>query len=273
MINETPWWKARTYSHIKVPKALFRSSYYAGVSPMAKLLYGFLLDRTSLSFANGEDWQNEKDEFFVYYPITEIMERLGCGHDKASQLLCELERSGLITRTLQGRGRPYRIVVQPFDMSAEVQPPKTGEFGDDGIGKSDRNKPEDIKPDLNKPDAITDRAAVESSIKQNVSYDVLFAEMQKEQLDGIVSLIVDTICTRHPTVRIAGEPKPRSEVCRRFWALDDMHIRYVHDRLKEEKDVVQYPRGYILARLYEAADVMDSYYQIRVNHDLAVASA
>jgi hypothetical protein len=47
-----------------------------------------------------------------------------------------------------------------------------------------------------------------------------------------------------------------------------MHIRYVFDRMKEETNIVQHPRGYLLARLYEAEEVMDTYYQIRVNHDM-----
>ena len=80
--------------------------------------------------------------------------------------------------------------------------------------------------------------------------------------------MVDTICTTGNTIKISGELKPRKEVCRRFLALNDIHIRYVFDRMKEETNVVQHPRGYLLARLYEAEDVMDTYYQIRVNHDM-----
>ena len=97
---------------------------------------------------------------------------------------------------------------------------------------------------------------------------ILKQDLPVPQLDGIVSLMVDIICTTGKTVKISGESKAREEVCRRFLALNDIHIRYVFDRMKEETNVVQYPRGYLLARLYEAKDVMDTYYQIRVNHDM-----
>ena len=38
-----PWWKGYKYSHIKIPKALLKNPQYASISPLAKLLYGFLL--------------------------------------------------------------------------------------------------------------------------------------------------------------------------------------------------------------------------------------
>ena len=114
MTKENAWWQTITFDFIKVPKDLFRMQQYSDLSTLAKLLYGFLLDRTSLSATNGETWTDESGYCFVYFPISEIMERFGCGHDKAAALLQELERAGLITRTLKSRGRPYRIVVQPF---------------------------------------------------------------------------------------------------------------------------------------------------------------
>lgn len=98
--------------------------------------------------------------------------------------------------------------------------------------------------------------------------NILKQDLPVTQLDGIVSLMVDAICTTGKTVKISGESKSREEVCRRFLALNDIHIRYVFDRMKEENNIVQHPRGYLLARLYEAEEVMDTYYQIRVNHDM-----
>lgn len=53
---------------------------------------------------------DDNGQYYIYFPLTEIMERFNCGHDKASFLLNELEQHGLIARTLKGRGRPYRIV-------------------------------------------------------------------------------------------------------------------------------------------------------------------
>ncbi len=91
MSKENAWWQTVTFDFIKIPKDLFRMPQYSDLSTLAKLLYGFLLDRTSLSAANGETWTDESGDCFVYFPITEIMERFGCGHDKAAALLQELE--------------------------------------------------------------------------------------------------------------------------------------------------------------------------------------
>lgn len=269
MENETPWWTGRNYSHIKVPKALFNNPLYQDISPLAKLLYGFLLDRTSLSYANGEDWLNENGEAFVYYPITEIMERFGCGHDKAASLLQELERSGLISRTLKGRGRPYRIVVKLFAMSPEDQKSTARNFRTADLENPDRNKPEN-KPDRNHPDPITaaGRASVEMQIMENISYEVLLEQVPQRLLDGIVDVIVDTLCTRSPTVSISGATVPRSEVHRRFLELDQMDICYVHDQLKKETQEIRYLRSYILARLYEAKNLSDIFYSRWADRDL-----
>lgn len=109
---------------------------------------------------------------------------------------------------------------------------------------------------------------METQIKQNIYYDILKQNLPVTQLDGIVSMMVDTIYTTAKTIKVSGEAKPREEVRRRFLALNDIHIRYVFERMKEESNIVHYPRGYLLARLYEAEEVMDTYYQIRVNHDM-----
>ena len=278
MIYTKPWWKGYKYSHIKIPKALFKNPKYANISPLAKLLYGFLLDRTSLSYASGTQWQDNTGNFFVYFPLSEISERLSCGHDKATAILKELAESGLIRRTRQKPGSPYKITVLPFDSNPgktdtskrRNRKPEIGSHDSDLCGKPAGNKTEENNPDTNNPDLPYEdqREDVEEQIKQNIYYDILKQDLPVTQLDGIVSLMVDTICTTGNTVKISGESKPRKEVCRRFLALNDIHIRYVFDRMKEETNVVQHPRGYLLARLYEAEDVMDTYYQIRVNHDM-----
>ena len=48
----------------------------------AKLLYGLLLDRMSLSAKNG--WYDEQGRVYIYYTLDEIQEDLNCGHDKAT---------------------------------------------------------------------------------------------------------------------------------------------------------------------------------------------
>ena len=272
MTAEKKWWKCVQFDFVKVPKDLFRVPQYEKLSALAKLLYGFLLDRTSLSGANGEAWTDDDGESFIYYPITEVMERFQCGHDKAAALLQELERAGLITRTLKGRGRPYRIVVKPFSMTTEKKKLKRKKKQTADLENPDGNKTEN-KTDMNYTDLITpfDRVSVEIEIKENISYEVLLEQVPQKLLDGIVDVIVDTICTQSPTVKISGDTIPREEVRRRFRELDQMDIYYVNDSLKKVSNEIRYLRGYILSRLYEAKNLSDVYYEKWVEQDLKKA--
>ena len=106
-------------------------------------------------------------------------------------------------------------------------------------------------------------------IKENISYEVLLEQVPQRLLDGIVDVIVDTLCTSSPTVvSISGTTVPRSEVHRRFLELDQMDICYVHDQLKKETQEIRYLRSYILARLYEAKNLSDIFYSRWAERDL-----
>ena len=92
----------------KMPKVLFTDK-YKGLSAEAKLLYGLMLDRMQLSAING--WCDKNGEVFIFYTIAETSEMLGCGHDKATRLQCELEKHNLLRRKYQGKGKPAKLYV------------------------------------------------------------------------------------------------------------------------------------------------------------------
>lgn len=263
-------WRDKVGAYVVVPKVLFKDKKYEKLSALAKLLFGFLLDRTSLSAVNGKAWVEASGSTFVYFPITEIMERCGCGHDKAAALLRELEQMGLITRTLKGKGKPYRIVVKTEVIMSGKECSTNGEKRSDCLENSEGNKTEKNKLYLNKTHPIREfeRASVEQEIKNNLSYDVLIEQIDKKLLDGIVDVIVDTVCTTTPTVRVAGNVIPSEEVCRRFRELDMMDVYYVCDSLQRERGEIFSLRGYILARLYEAKKLSDTYYARWVDCDM-----
>ena len=95
-------------SFIKIPKALF-SDEYSEVSPAAKLLYGFLLERNGLSLRN--NWRDKENEVYVYFTQDEIKSLFKISGNTASRLLNELEKSGLVLRNFQGIGRPNKIKI------------------------------------------------------------------------------------------------------------------------------------------------------------------
>ena len=105
--------ESNQFSFFRIPRQLITDKKYKGLSTDAKLLYSLMLDRMGLSQRNG--WYDEQGRVFIYYPVAEIQEVLGCGHDKAGRLATELERGyGLIERIRQGQGRPARIYVKRF---------------------------------------------------------------------------------------------------------------------------------------------------------------
>ena len=105
--------QAEQFTFYRVPKAILFDRRFDGVSADAKLLYGILLDRMSLSVRNR--WMDEDGRVFIYFRMSEIMSALGCGHNKAIALYAELEKVGLIERKKQGIALRHRVSsVLPF---------------------------------------------------------------------------------------------------------------------------------------------------------------
>ena len=265
------WWKQQSFDFVQVPKDLFRAHEYRQLSPLSKLLYSFLLDRMNLSYSKGDRWKNDHNEYYVYFPISEIMERFNCGHDKAAALLRELETANLVTRKLKGRGLPYQITVKPFISIAKLPQTESRENRDADLEESDRNKTEFNSTDLMHPELITcgSRESIKMMIKRNISYEVLLEHIDKDILEGIINIMTDILHHDSPYIKILGEPIPRKEVREKILRMNEMHIQYVFHRVQKENHSIQNPRSYIMARLYEAEDVMDSYYEMQVNHDIA----
>ena len=92
--------------------------------------------------------------------------------------------------------------------------------------------------------------------------------MDRRQLDEIVDLMVDTICSSQDYIVIGGDRKPKEVVKSQFCKLDSSHIQFVMDSMHENTSRVRNIRKYLLSVLYNASMTIDSYYSARVNHDL-----
>ncbi|MBQ1604345.1 MAG: replication initiator protein A, partial [Lachnospiraceae bacterium] len=108
--------QADLFSFIRIPKLLLTGKRYRKLSCEAKVLYGFLLDRMSLSAEN--EWFDDEGRVFVYCTIKEAAEIVGCGDKKACSVFKELEEIELIERKRQGLNKPNLIYV--LDFSEEV---------------------------------------------------------------------------------------------------------------------------------------------------------
>lgn len=68
--------EADQFSFYKIPKLLFTDEYFKKISVEAKVLYGLMLDRMSLSMKN--QWLDEEGRAYIYFSLEDIMESLGC---------------------------------------------------------------------------------------------------------------------------------------------------------------------------------------------------
>lgn len=105
--------QAEQFSFYRIPKALFTEPNFRELSTDAKVLYGILLDRMSLSLKN--QWLDAQNKVYIILTVEEIMDALNCANQKATRLMVELEKqAGLIERKRQGLGRPNLIYVKNF---------------------------------------------------------------------------------------------------------------------------------------------------------------
>ena len=101
-------------------------------------------------------------------------------------------------------------------------------------------------------------------------YDYLIQnhQLDRDRLDELVELMVDTVCSNREMIRVAGDDYPAEVVRSRFLKLNASHIEYVLDRMRENTTYVRNIKKYLLAALYNAPVTMDSYYTSLVSHDL-----
>ena len=107
--------EAEQYSYYRVPKVLFTAECFRSLSCEAKVLYGLMLDRMSLSIKNR--WFDEEDRVYIIFTVEEIAELLNCGTQKAVKLMKELDSNqgiGLIEKKRLGLGKPNVIYVKNF---------------------------------------------------------------------------------------------------------------------------------------------------------------
>ena len=112
--------EAEQFSFYRVPRLLIKDERFKKLSSDAKLLYGLMLDRMSLSIKN--EWFDEDNRAYIIYTIDSIMEDLGCGKEKAVKVLAELDSVkgiGLVEKVRRGLGKPDIIYVKNFASLAE----------------------------------------------------------------------------------------------------------------------------------------------------------
>ena len=107
--------EAEQFSFYRVPRLLIKDERFRGLSSDAKLLYGLMLDRMSLSMKNG--WLDDENRAYIIYAVENIMEDLGCSKPTCTKVIKELDADngiGLIEKKRRGLGKPDIIYVKNF---------------------------------------------------------------------------------------------------------------------------------------------------------------
>ena len=107
--------EAEQFSFYRVPRVLIKDARFKGLSSDAKLLYGLMLDRMSLSMQNG--WVDDENRAYIIYTVDSIVEDLGCSKPTCTKIIRELDSNngiGLIEKKRRGLGKPDIIYVKNF---------------------------------------------------------------------------------------------------------------------------------------------------------------
>ncbi len=128
---------------------------------------------------------------------------------------------------------------------------------------------ETAEPERKGMEAADAYSVYEEIIKDNIEYEhfIKHTDIDRERLDEIVSLILETVCTKRKTIRIAGDDYPAELVKAKFMKLNSSHIEFVFDCMKENTTKIRNIKQYLKAVLFNAPNTIDSYYTALVNHD------
>ena len=139
--------------------------------------------------------------------------------------------------------------------------------------KKDRQTTEVSNPVLSSPqapkgvdgngrDLMLEREKYRELILRNIEYEVLVESdrVDCQRLDELLELILDTVCSRRESIRIAGDDYPAEVVKSRFLKLNSAHIEYILERMQENTTHIRNIKKYLLAALYNAPATMDNYY-------------
>ena len=227
------------------------------------------------------------------------------GKDAVRAAVAELEKAGYVTRRRvrdeKGRllGTEYVIREQPvFSAEPALEEPasenptleETTQLNKDTKQKKDLRSKDSI-PFLSAPPCPSEaaeppeakgrkrsrRSAVRQAemddyralIRENIEYDYFVRDHPYDaaQLDEMVELMVEAVCSNRKTLRVAGNDFPQAVVKSRLLKLESEHIRFVLDCLKENTTQIRNMKQYLLAVLYNAPTTMENHYAARVSRD------
>lgn len=201
--------------------------------------------------------------------------------DAIRTAVVELEKAGYITRYQcrddKGKmaGNEYNIYEKPMSDNPLLENPTTAK----PIAENPMQliKEVDIKEKINTEDinyqsinqnAMDTIEIYRSILHDNIEYDILCQQEDKELLDEIVEIMLECICSSKETICIGKEDIPKEVVKSRFLKINSEHIEYILFCMKRNTTKVRNIKAYLKSVIYNAPTTMNSFYSAEVNHDL-----
>ena len=282
--------EAEQFSFFRIPKLLFTDEAFKDLSSDAKVLYGILLGRMSLSMKN--NWIDEENKVYIIFTIEEIANIMCCATQKATKILQELDDKkgiGLVEKKRLGLGKPNILYVKNFIIQetkeqTDVQEEITNQELLQSQNQNDENhnsgnviftKQELLKSQCNKTnynkteysnteynnttpispskDRAMEMEEIEKILKHQIDYPALIEEQpkEKEKIDLMINLMTEAIQNK-TDIRINQSRTAYKTVREQLLSLQKKHIKYVLSVLRENKQKIINLRAYLLSLLYNA---------------------
>ena len=287
--------EAEQFSFYRVPRLLIKDERFKGLSSDAKLIYGLMLDRMSLSMKNG--WLDDENRAYIIYTVDAIMEDLGFAKASCVKIMKELDTEngiGLIEKKRRGLRKPDIIYVKNFSTITDA---KTEEKTDNADKSTEVQKADPIYTNYNQTnqsyidmsytnpinqsgnesmsekriDLMDDVNAYIELIKENIEYEhhMKYDDWQNKALyEELFEVICEVVCVKRTTIRIAGEDYPYELVKSKFLKLNSGHLEYVIGCMHDTNTKISNIKAYMVTALYNAPSTMNHYYQQEVQHDM-----
>lgn len=287
--------EAEQFSFYRVPRLLIKDERFKGLSSDAKLLYGLMLDRMSLSMKNG--WLDDENRAYIIYTVDAIMEDLECAKATCVKIMKELDTEngiGLIEKKRRGLGKPDIIYVKNFSTITDA---KTEEKTDNADKSTEVHKADPIYTNYNQTnqsyidmsytnpinqsgnesmsekriDLMDDVNAYIELIKDNIEYEhhMKYDDWQNKALyEELFEVICEVVCVKRTTIRIAGEDYPYELVKSKFLKLNSGHLEYVIGCMHDTNTKITNIKAYMVTALYNSPSTINHYYQQEVQHDM-----
>lgn len=176
-----------------------------------------------------------------------------------------MEKPMMETPVVEKPTAVFPVLENPTELRKE--PVSTEASNTDGIKHSFHSFPESKQEEAERK--RRERMSYRELVLENIEYDILSrSPRDREEIDEIVEIMLDAICSSKPFIRIAGEDMPQEVVKSRLLKLDSDHINFVLECMHNNTTKVRDIKRYLLTTLYNAPATISNYYTALVNHDM-----